>query len=34
MDVLHNLAIGFEQALTLHNLLYCAIAWLHHANKW
>ena len=25
MDVLHNLAFGFEHALTLHNLMYCAI---------
>ena len=25
MDVLHNLAFGFETALTLHNLMYCAI---------
>ena len=25
MDVLHNLAFGFEHALTLENLLYCAI---------
>jgi len=25
MDVLHNLAYGFETALTLQNLLYCAI---------
>lgn len=25
MDVLHNLAFGFDQALTVHNLLYCAI---------
>jgi TctA family transporter len=25
MDVLHNLAYGFEHALTLHNLLFCAI---------
>ncbi len=25
MDVLHNLAFGFEHALTLQNLLYCAI---------
>src|SRR5947199_10419136 len=24
MDVLNNLAFGFEHALTLHNLLYCA----------
>src|SRR4051812_33615547 len=24
MEVLHNLAFGFEHALTLHNLLYCA----------
>jgi len=25
MDVLHNLAFGFEQALTLQNLMFCAI---------
>src|SRR5258707_8949508 len=25
MDVLHNLAFGFEHALTLQNLLFCAI---------
>ena len=25
MDVLHNLAFGFEHALTLHNLMFCAI---------
>jgi len=25
MDVLHNLAFGFEHALTLQNLMYCAI---------
>ncbi|HEU5295086.1 MAG TPA: tripartite tricarboxylate transporter permease [Burkholderiaceae bacterium] len=25
MDVLHNLAFGFEHALTLNNLMYCAI---------
>jgi len=25
MDALHNLAFGFEHALTLHNLMYCAI---------
>jgi len=25
MDVLHNLAFGFSHALTLHNLMYCAI---------
>ena len=25
MDLLHNLAFGFEHALTLHNLMYCAI---------
>ena len=25
MDMLHNLAFGFEHALTLNNLLYCAI---------
>ncbi len=25
MDVLHNLAFGFGHALTLHNLMYCAI---------
>jgi TctA family transporter len=25
MDVLHNLAYGFEHALTLHNLMFCAI---------
>jgi len=25
MEVLHNLAFGFEHALTLHNLMYCAI---------
>ena len=25
MDILNNLALGFEHALTLHNLLYCAI---------
>ena len=25
MDILHNLAFGFETALTLHNLMYCAI---------
>lgn len=25
MDILHNLAFGFEQALTLQNLMYCAI---------
>ena len=25
MDILHNLAFGFEHALTLQNLLYCAI---------
>jgi putative tricarboxylic transport membrane protein len=25
MEILHNLAFGFEHALTLHNLLYCAI---------
>ncbi|TMQ32117.1 MAG: tripartite tricarboxylate transporter permease, partial [Planctomycetota bacterium] len=25
MDVLHNLALGFEVALTWQNLLFCAI---------
>ena len=25
MDVLHNLALGFEVALTWQNLMYCAI---------
>jgi TctA family transporter len=25
MEILHNLAFGFSHALTLHNLLYCAI---------
>ena len=25
MEILHNLAFGFEHALTLHNLMYCAI---------
>src|SRR3569623_572167 len=25
MEVLHNLAFGFEHALTIHNLMYCAI---------
>jgi TctA family transporter len=25
METLHNLAFGFEHALTLHNLMYCAI---------
>jgi putative tricarboxylic transport membrane protein len=25
MDILHNLAFGFGHALTLHNLLYCAV---------
>ena len=25
MDILHNLSFGFEHALTLHNLMYCAI---------
>ena len=25
MDILHNLAFGFEHALTLQNLLYCAV---------
>ena len=25
MDILHNLAFGFGHALTLHNLMYCAI---------
>ena len=25
MDVLHNLAFGFEHALTLQNLMFCAI---------
>lgn len=25
MDALHNLAFGFEHALTIHNLMYCAI---------
>ena len=25
MDILHNLAFGFSHALTLHNLMYCAI---------
>jgi TctA family transporter len=25
MDILHNLSLGFEQALTLHNLMFCAI---------
>jgi TctA family transporter len=25
MEVLHNLAFGFEHALTVHNLMYCAI---------
>jgi putative tricarboxylic transport membrane protein len=25
MDILHNLAFGFEHALTLHNLMFCAI---------
>ncbi|MFT4267606.1 MAG: tripartite tricarboxylate transporter permease [Xenophilus sp.] len=25
MDALHNFAFGFEHALTLHNLMYCAI---------
>ena len=24
MDIINNLAFGFEHALTLHNLLYCA----------
>ena len=24
MDVLHNLALGFEHALTLQNLMFCA----------
>jgi TctA family transporter len=25
MDILHNLAFGFSHALTIHNLMYCAI---------
>ena len=25
MEVLHNLAFGFEHALTIHNLMYCAL---------
>jgi len=25
MEIIHNLAFGFEHALTLHNLMYCAI---------
>jgi TctA family transporter len=25
MDIIHNLALGFEQALTLQNLMFCAI---------
>src|SRR5881628_2211409 len=25
MEILHNLAFGFEHALTLQNLLYCAL---------
>ena len=25
MDVLHNLSFGFEHALTLQNLMYCAL---------
>src|SRR5437764_3748547 len=25
MDVLHNLSFGFSHALTIHNLMYCAI---------
>src|ERR671928_1560515 len=25
MEVFHNLALGFSHALTLHNLMYCAI---------
>ena len=25
MEILNNLAFGFEHALTLHNLWYCAI---------
>ena len=25
MDVLHNLLFGFEHALTLSNLMYCAL---------
>src|SRR3989442_2540661 len=25
MELLHNLSLGFEQALTLQNLLYCAL---------
>ena len=25
MEVIHNLAFGFEHALTIHNLMYCAI---------
>src|SRR5881275_2251456 len=25
MDVIHNLAFGFSHALTIHNLMYCAI---------
>src|SRR3954452_8596396 len=25
MEVIHNLAFGFSHALTLHNLMYCAI---------
>ena len=25
MDILHNLAFGFEHALTIHNLMYCAL---------
>ena len=25
MDILHNLSLGFSHALTLHNLMYCAI---------
>ena len=25
MEALHNLAFGFEHALTIHNLMYCAI---------
>jgi len=28
MDILHNLAFGFGHALTLHNLMYCAIGCL------
>src|SRR4030095_15645828 len=25
MDILHNLAFGFEHALTWHNLMFCAL---------